>query len=118
MNILADESIDGPIVYRLRQDGYVVHYVAEMEPGISDDAVLDLANRESALLLTADRDFGELVYRQGRTTFGVVLVRLAGLSATHKADIISSTFQQRLDELLYAFTVISPGTVRVRRPNR
>jgi hypothetical protein len=35
MNLLADESIDRQIVDRLRQDGHLVHYVAEMEPGIS-----------------------------------------------------------------------------------
>lgn len=114
MNILADESVDGPIVYRLRRDGHQVHYVAEMESGISDDVVLDLANREDALLLTADRDFGELVYRQGRITSGIVLVRLAGLSPLHKADIVSSALAQHAPELLYSFTVISPGTVRIR----
>ena len=118
MNILADESIDGPIVYRLRQDGHLVHYVAEMEPGISDDAVLDLANHEPALLLTADRDFGELVYRQGRTTSGIVLVRLAGLSPTCKANLVSTALDQHWRELQYSFTVISPGAVRVRRSKR
>ena len=118
MDILADESIDGPIVYRLRRDGHLVHYVAEMEPGISDDAVLDLTNRETALLLTADRDFGELVYRQGRTTSGIVLVRLAGLSPTRKADLVSTALDQHGSELLHSFTVISPGAVRVRRSSR
>jgi predicted nuclease of predicted toxin-antitoxin system len=118
VNLLADESIDGPIVDRLRQEGHRVFYVAEMEPGISDDAVLDLANREAALLLTADKDFGELVYRQGRMTSGIVLVRLAGLSPTHKADIVSLTLRQRLAELPHAFTVVTPGTVRIRRSSR
>jgi predicted nuclease of predicted toxin-antitoxin system len=118
MNLLADESVDGPIVYRLRRDGHPVHYVAEMEPGISDEVVLDLANRETALLLTADRDFGELVYRQGRATFGIVLIRLAGLSPAHKADIVSAALDQHSTELLHSFTVISPGTVRVRRWSR
>ena len=47
MNFLADESIDRQIVDRLRQDGHAVRYVAEMEPGISDDRVLDLANQEA-----------------------------------------------------------------------
>jgi len=56
MNLLADESVDGPIVERLRHDGHQVWYVAEMEPGISDEAVLDLANHEKSLLLTADRE--------------------------------------------------------------
>ena len=66
MNLLADENINQQIVDRLRQDGHVVWYVVEMDPGISDDVVLDLANREGALLLTGDKDFGELVFRLGR----------------------------------------------------
>lgn len=65
MKFLADESVDYQIVDRLRQDGHEIWYVAEMEPGISDDAVLDEANKKMAILLTSDKDFGELVFRQG-----------------------------------------------------
>jgi len=62
MNLVADESVDGPIVERLRQDGHAVFYIAELDPGIDDDAVLDEANRSGALLITSDKDFGELVF--------------------------------------------------------
>ncbi|GIW42747.1 MAG: hypothetical protein KatS3mg077_0029 [Candidatus Binatia bacterium] len=65
MKILADEGVDRPVVERLRQDGHEVRYVAEIEPGISDDNILDLANREGAVLLTADKDFGEFVISSG-----------------------------------------------------
>ncbi len=79
MNLLADEGIDGQIVARLRDEGHSVLYVAEMEPGISDDAVLDLANREDRVLLTTDSDFGELAFRQSLLTrSGVVLIRWPG----------------------------------------
>ena len=44
MNFSADESVDHQIVDRLRQDGHAGRYVAEMEPGISDDIVLDLVH--------------------------------------------------------------------------
>ena len=44
MRIVADERVDGPIVVRRREDGHEVDYVAEMEPGISDDRVLSHAN--------------------------------------------------------------------------
>lgn len=71
MNFLADEG-----VVRLRDEGHAVIYVAEMEPGTSDDAVLNVANRESAVLVTADKDFGEIVFRQGRSSSGVILIRL------------------------------------------
>ncbi len=41
MKILADEGIDKQIVFHLREKGYSVNYIAEMEPGISDEIVLD-----------------------------------------------------------------------------
>ncbi len=49
MNILADESVDQPIVNRLREDGHTVLYVAEMDPGISDEVVLHEANSREFL---------------------------------------------------------------------
>ena len=118
MKFLADESVDRPIVERLRQEGYKVWYVAEMEPGISDDAVLNLANRESALLLTADKDFGELVFRQHRFMIGIVLIRLAGLSPLLKAEIVASMINKHLKELPNAFVVITPAMFRIRRDGR
>jgi predicted nuclease of predicted toxin-antitoxin system len=64
----------------LRREGFEVLYVAEMSPGLSDDDVLADAAHRQALLVTIDKDFGELVYRQGKVTTGVLLLRLAGLS--------------------------------------
>lgn len=115
MNLIADEGVDWPIVERLRQDGHNVLYIAEMEPGISDDVVLDEANRYRAVLLTQDKDFGELVFRQGLVNTGVVLIRLHGLSNEHKAEIVSTVIQEREAELEDAFCVISPGMVRIRK---
>ena len=115
MKFLADESVDRQIVDRLRQDNHIVWYVAEMAPGISDDVVLDLANREVALLLTADKDFGELVYRRHRFAPGVVLIRLAGLSPMSKAEVVASAINKYAPELPRAFAVITPGRIRIRR---
>jgi hypothetical protein len=50
MNFLADEGVDKQIVVRLREEGYSVSYVPEMAPGISDDIVLELANKEGSIL--------------------------------------------------------------------
>ena len=92
-------------------------YIAEMAPGISDDEVLDMANENEALLLTADKDFGELVYRQHRLMFGIILIRLAGLSLARKAEIVASGINQHLEELADAFAVITSGAIRIRRRN-
>jgi predicted nuclease of predicted toxin-antitoxin system len=116
MMLFADESVDRPIVERLRQDGHDTQYVAELSPSIADDEVLREANNQEALLLTEDKDFGELVYRLGRVHAGVVLIRLAGLPPSSKADVVAKVIQDHSSELPGAFTVISPGTVRIRKP--
>lgn len=89
-------------------------YLAEMEPGLSDEIVLERARERSAVLITSDKDFGELVFRQGRVARGVVLLRLAGLSATAKAAHVSEVVSAYGQEIQDAFTVVSPGTVRIR----
>ena len=51
MILVADENIDRSIVERLRGEGHKLFYVAEMDPGISDDEVLGIADHNNALLL-------------------------------------------------------------------
>lgn len=86
-----------------------------LEPSISDDEVIRRANQEFALLLTADKDFGKLVFRQRPIVYGVVLIRLAGLSPQSKAKAVARAVQEHADELAQNFTVIAPGTVRIRK---
>ena len=115
MNLLADESVDRQIVERLRHDGHRVLYVAEMATGVSDEVVLMRANQQGAVLVTADKDFGELVYRQGRIHAGVLLLRLAGLAPTAKADVTSVVLRNRGPEIQDAFAVVSRRNIRIRR---
>ena len=115
MRLLADEGVDGPIVKRLRAEGHEVTYIAEMDPGVSDDAVLDFSRGTGAILVTTDRDFGELVFRQGRLHVGVLLVRLPGLAASTKASLVVAEVRRHAAELSGAFCVLSPGAFRVRR---
>lgn len=115
MNLFADESVDRPVVERLREDGHDIVYVAELAPSITDDEVLREANSRSAVLMTADKDFGELVFRQGVIHSGVVLLRLAGLANTTKGEIVAEVCRSRESELTGSFTVISPGQARIRR---
>lgn len=115
VNFLADESVDRPIVERLRRHGHHVLFVAEMEPGLPDEAVLKRARDESAVLVTADKDFGELVFRQKLLAHGVMLLRLVGLTSEAKAELVAFQVERRAAEMAEAFTVISPGRIRVRK---
>lgn len=112
--IVADESVDAQIIHRLREDGFSVLSIAEISPSASDDAALKLAYDEAALLLTADKDFGALVFRQKQLAKGVVLTRLAELLPNSTPDVVSRAFKDHGSEFDGNFTVITPGDVRIR----
>ncbi len=115
MNLLADESVDRQIIERLRFDGHEVLYIAEIEQSVSDDRVFDLANEKKALLVTSDKDFGEIVFRYGRlNSGGVVLLRLAGLSADRKSEAVTRVILENAHEIPGHFSVIEPGRIRIR----
>jgi predicted nuclease of predicted toxin-antitoxin system len=92
-----------------------VAYVAEMSPGIMDETVLMESRISESVLVTADKDFGELVFRQRQASTGVLLIRLLGLGLAMKAVVVSRAIQEHGQELAGAFAVLSPGNIRIRR---
>ena len=115
MRLLADESVDGPVVARLRTDGHEVAWIAEDAAGSPDDAVLARAYLEGIILISADKDFGELVYRHRRPHAGVLLLRLTGLDEAAKCDLVSRTVGGSGADLVDAFSVLTGNALRIRR---
>lgn len=115
--IVADESIGHPIVERLRHEGYRIRAIEDVAPSVDDDIVLDIAARENALLLTEDKDFGDLVYQRHLPIGeGIALLRLEGMTTEAKCDRVAEVFAQRLVEMRQSFTVITQRSVRIRTP--
>jgi len=74
MNLMADECINLQIVNHLRKEEHDVVSVLELYPSISDDTVLQMSSQKNSLLLTSDKDFGELVFRHNSVSAGVILL--------------------------------------------
>lgn len=115
MNFVADEGVDAPIVKMLRKEGYSVYYIVEQDAGLDDVDVLKLAEKGSSILLTLDKDFGTLAYRQKQVHSGIILIRLFGIRPTTKAKIVTDVIKQYGNKIENAFTVIQPGIVRIRK---
>ena len=113
MKLVADESVEGQVVSALRDAGYSVHFIAETSPAIADNEVLAIAYREQALLITADKDFGDLVYRQRRPHSGVLLMRVSENQAENAAVTLAA-IQQHGTQMLHRFSVLSDGMLRIR----
>lgn len=115
MKFVADEGVDGSLVSFLREAGHHVLYFAETEQGTDDELILGLANAESRILITRDKDFGELVYRLKMVHSGIILVRAEELSSIARSRLVINFIQTNLDLLSGYFIVIQAGTTRLRK---
>jgi predicted nuclease of predicted toxin-antitoxin system len=113
MLFLADESCDFAVVRALRSAGHEIVAVAEVSPRADDDAVLELARKEQRILLTEDKDFGQLVYADERATGGVILIRYPSASRASLPAAIVKLIADRGDDLLGRFVVARPGRIRL-----
>jgi predicted nuclease of predicted toxin-antitoxin system len=88
MNLLADEGIDKPIVDVLRNNDFDVVYILETHPGADDEFILAMANTHKRILLTQDKDFGELVFRLKNVHYGVILIKLKRYKPALEAETV------------------------------
>lgn len=114
IRFLADENISRLVVERLRAAGLDVATVAAASPGASDADVLAIATGEARILITEDRDFGELVIRQRLGVPGVVLLELDRLSNAAEAHRVAAIVSASAEKLAGRLTVIEPGRIRIR----
>ncbi len=115
MKFLADEGVDKPIVTALRNAGLNVDYILEFAPGADDEFVLHHAFSQKRILITQDKDFGELVFRLRQPHHGIILIRLGGYNPQLKGEIVSQLLQKYIIELQNNFTVIQPHAIRIRK---
>lgn len=113
MNFLADESCAGPVIRAMRGAGHDVVAIVEVAKGATDEQVLERALNEKRVLITEDRDFGELVYARGRSSVGVILVRFHSRARRAKPATVVEALAKLGSRLRDAFTVIEPGRVRI-----
>ena len=76
--------------------------------------MLQIALDEGRVLITRDKDFGELVFRLNKAHAGVILIRLEGYNTDERGEIVCRLISQYLDQLFNAFTVIQKGIIRIR----
>jgi len=112
---LADESCDFAVVRALRAAGYDVLAVAERSPGARDEEVIRLATGERRVLLTEDKDFGQLVFAAGKETCGGIFIRYpAGLRSELPQRVLDAV-KRESSRMQTAFVVLQPKRMRISR---
>jgi hypothetical protein len=114
MRFLANENFPGDAVVALASAGHDVVWVRTAAPGLSDQEVLAKAEREGRVLLTFDKDFGELAWRHGLpASCGIVLFRVPMPPPAAVGSALAARVDERGDWAGH-FSVIEPARVRMR----
>ena len=115
MIFLANENVPLKSIHMLKEAGYDVAAITEDSPGIRDEEVLNRAANEKRIILTFDRDYGELIYKKKLSVpSGVVYFRFVPISPEETAETLFNLMEISNIILEGKFTVVERERIRQR----
>ncbi len=112
---LANENFPKPSVTTLRNYGFIVKFIAEDSPGISDNEVIEIANKLNYIILTFDKDYGELIFKHSKENPpAVIFFREKGNNPNFPGELLVSLLNSSNIQFSNAFTVIETNNIRQR----
>ncbi len=114
MKFLADECCEAETVSLLRSEGHDVAYIPEVKPGATDSEILSLASEGKRLLLTEDKDFGELVFRLKKPAIGIILLRFDVSERKAKWNSLISLVREHGERIHGNFVTVDAEKSRFR----
>jgi predicted nuclease of predicted toxin-antitoxin system len=116
VKLLANENFPLPGILLLLSLGYDITSIGEDYPGISDEYVMNIAITEQRIILTFDRDYGELIYKYNyKPQQGVIYLRLQNYEPSEPGALIHKLFREYNIETERTFTVFDGLMVRQRK---
>lgn len=114
MKLLTDENISPIIVAALKAAGHDVIAVTEAMPGATDETIMRRAIAEQRILVTEDKDFGELAFKHGHRPHGIVRLTLPGFWPSQKAARICGVLELDASKIINRAAVVEPDRIRSR----
>lgn len=112
MRFLVDECTGPRVAEWLRVEGHEVFSVFDDARGISDDEVFAKAFAEQWILITNDKDFGEIVFREQREHHGIIFLRLDDERAANKIEVLRQLLVNYSEKLPGQFVTVTETKVR------
>ena len=111
---LVDESCGIKLYQSLLENNYDVESVTNVMPRALDIEILDYADKENRILITNDKDFGELVFRLKMPSFGVIFLRLRKNIPKYRIKYTLHVIKQFSEKLAHNFIIVSERKIRIR----
>lgn len=114
MRFFVDENLGFEVVNFLRQDGHDVKSAIEDYVGVDDKKILSLSYKQNRILITADRDFGELIFNQKIRHAGIIFLRLIDQTNENKIKILKEVIKNFALKIKNKFVVATETKIRIR----
>lgn len=115
IRLMIDVNLGIGIEDYLKSQGYDVVTVRSINPSMDDEEICRLAKNESRIILTLDKDFGDLVYKNRLKHSGILILRLDDWSLKNKIDILQWILHQHGENLQDSFSIYQKGNLRIRK---
>ncbi len=112
IKFIADVNVEKVIVDYLLEEGYDIKWIPDYNCEMLDEDLLEMAKVEGRILITNDKDFGELIFLQKRLSVGIILIRIKGQKVEVKLKLIKKLFQNYRNKLLNNFIIITDKKLR------
>jgi predicted nuclease of predicted toxin-antitoxin system len=113
MIIIADENIEHLLIEKLKQHFQVIS-IYELHRGATDNDIAKIAAQENAIILTEDKDFGDLVFINNQTHLSVILLRYSFHERNELHEVLINLLKQKSFELMGRFTTVTSKKIRTR----
>ncbi|MBI4689295.1 MAG: DUF5615 family PIN-like protein [Nitrospirae bacterium] len=115
MKFLANENVAGDAVAALRGKGHDVLWIRTDSPGYDDRTILARAVEENRILITFDKDFGELAFHSHLpANCGIILFRISAPSSSVIANAVVAAIEAHSDWCGH-FSVVEENRIRMRK---
>ena len=114
LKFLVDMGVGTKVESWLIANGHDVTTVRALDPRLPDQTILQIAARENRIVVTMDKDFGDMVYRDSHIHAGVLLLRLEAAASHEKVRIVAGIVSQHANKLEGKFSVYKSGRLRIR----
>lgn len=117
LKFIVDECLGTLISNWLKQNNFDVISVIETMPGKKDTDILNIAFAQNRILITNDKDFGDIVFQKNYQHCGIILLRLKNYSAENKIKVIKDLFDSNLNNLFGNFIVVTDINIKIVKQN-
>jgi len=115
LKFLIDVGVGKKVENWLSAQGYDIKSIRELDPRMPDEKILELASKEKRMVLTMDKDFGELVYSANLPHTGVLILRIEDFDSEQKVDVVRNILQEHQARIVGRFCVFKDNKLRIRQ---